>query len=68
MFKYNLTYLYLPVSGSLQISFFAIGVCGGLPPPEAYFNSFTMWVQKFEFSKGGGVRISLHDPPGTPSI
>lgn len=36
MFKYNLTYLYLPVSGSLQIYFFAIGVCGGLPS-EAYF-------------------------------
>lgn len=37
MFKYNLTYLYLPMSGSMQISFFAIGVCGGGLPPEAYF-------------------------------
>lgn len=36
MFKYNLTYLYLPMSESMQIYFFAIGVCGGLPP-EAYF-------------------------------
>lgn len=36
MFKYNLTYLYLPMSESMQIYFFAIRVCGGLPP-EAYF-------------------------------
>lgn len=68
MFKYNLTFLYLPMSGSMQISFVAIGVCGGLPPSEAYFQQFYYVSLKFWIFQGRWVRISLHDPPGTPYI